>query len=131
MNRNLTLITVLFIVLFIGVSYIYVLDNPVEINIQATIGNTTTTTAPVTTTTTAPVTTTTTAPVTTTTTIPTTTTTIEVSQEQEEVTINTNSEEDTEIYEGEFTSFDGFEGENQLRLNELVASLPDELRKSV
>ena len=115
MNRNLTLITVLFIVLFIGVSYIYVLDNPVEINIQATIGNTTTTTAPVTTTTT----------------IPTTTTTIEVSQEQEEVTINTNSEEDTEIYEGEFTSFDGFEGENQLRLNELVASLPDELRKSV
>jgi hypothetical protein len=154
MNRNLTLITVLFIVLFIGVSYIYVLDNPVEINIQATIGNTTstsapvttttsapvttTTTAPVTTTTTAPVTTTTTAPVTTTTapvttttTIPTTTTTIEVSQEQEEVTINTNSEEDTEIYKGEFTSFDGFEGENQLRLNELVASLPDELRKSV
>jgi hypothetical protein len=155
MNRNLTLVTVLFIVLFIGVSYIYVLDNPVEINIQATIGNTTTTTAPVTTTTTAPVTTTTTAPVTTTTTapvtttttapvtttttapvtttttIPTTTTTIEVSQEQEEVTINTNSEEDTEIYEGEFTSFDGFEGENQLRLNELVASLPDELRKSV
>ena len=115
MNRNLTLVIVLFIVLFIGVSYIYVLDNPVEINIQATIGNTTTTTAPVTTTTT----------------IPTTTTTIEVSQEQEEVTINTNSEEDTEIYKGEFTSFDGFEGENQLRLNELVASLPDELRKSV
>ena len=152
MNRNLTLVTVLFIVLFIGVSYIYVLDNPVEINIQATIGNTTTTTAPVTTTTapvtttTAPVTTTTTAPVTTTTTapvttttapvtttttIPTTTTTIEVSQEQDEVTINTNSEEDTEIYEGEFTSFDGFEGENQVQLNELVASLPDELRKSV
>ena len=138
MNRNLTLITVLFIVLFIGVSYIYVLDNPVEINIQATIGNTTSTSAPVTTTTSAPVTTTTTAPVTTTTapvttttTIPTTTTTIEVSQEQEEVTINTNSEEDTEIYKGEFTSFDGFEGENQLRLNELVASLPDELRKSV
>ena len=153
MNRNLTLITVLFIVLFIGVSYIYVLDNPVEINIQATIGNTTSTSAPVTTTTTAPVTTTTTAPVTTTTapvttttsapvttttapvttttTIPTTTTTIEVSQEQEEVTINTSSEEDTEIYKGEFTSFDGFEGENQLRLNELVASLPDELKKSV
>ncbi|MDA9607816.1 hypothetical protein N9S33_01845 [Candidatus Actinomarina] len=158
MNRNLTLVTVLFIVLFIGVSYIYVLDNPVEINIQATIGNTTTTTAPVTTTTTIPVTTTTapvttttasvtttTAPVTTTTTIPvttttapvttttipTTTTTIEVSQEQEEVTINTNSEEDREIYKGEFTSFDGFEGENQLRLNELVASLPDELKKSV
>ena len=152
MNRNLTLVTVLFIVLFIGVSYIYVLDNPVEINIQATIGNTTTTTAPVTTTTapvtttTAPVTTTTTAPVTTTTTapvttttapvtttttIPTTTTTIEVSQEQDEVTINTKSEEDTEIYEGEFTSFDGFEGENQVQLNELVASLPDELRKSV
>mgnify|MGYP001251669316 FL=1 len=153
MNRNLTLITVLFIVLFIGVSYIYVLDNPVEINIQATIGNTTSTSAPVTTTTSAPVTTTTTAPVTTTTapvtttttapvttttapvttttTIPTTTTTIEVSQEQEEVTINTSSEEDTEIYKGEFTSFDGFEGENQLRLNELVASLPDELRKSV
>jgi hypothetical protein len=154
MNRNLTLITVLFIVLFIGVSYIYVLDNPVEINIQATIGNTTSTSAPVTTTTSAPVTTTTsapvtttttapvtttsapvatttTAPVTTTTTIPTTTTTIEVSQEQEEVTINASSEEDTEIYKGEFTSFDGFEGENQLRLNELVASLPDELRKSV
>ena len=51
MNRNLTLVTVLFIVLFIGASYIYVLDNPVEINFQATIGNTTTTTAPVTTTT--------------------------------------------------------------------------------
>ena len=139
MNRNLTLVIVLFIGLFIGVSYIYVLDNPVEIDIQATIGNatttsapvTTTTSAPVTTTTSAPVTTTTSAPVTTTTTIPTTTTTIEVSQEQEEVTITTNSEEDTEIYKGEFTSFDGFEGENQLRLNELVASLPDELRKSV
>ena len=151
MNRNITSAIVVAVILFISASYVYVNNNPIEINIQATIGNiqipTTTTTIPSTTTsstttssTTTSSTTTTTIPSTTTsstttssttTTIPTTTTTIEVSEKDDSVTINTNSEEDNEIYEGEYTLFDGFEGENQFKLDELVATLPEELRKSV
>ena len=144
MNRNLTSAIVVAVILFISASYVYINNNPIEINIQATIGSkqipTTTTTIPTTTTTipttTTSSTTTTTIPTTTTsstttTTIPTTTTTIEVSEKDDSVTINTDSEEDNEIYEGEYTLFDGFEGENQFKLNELVAMLPEELRKSV
>ena len=148
MNRNLTSAIVVAVILFISASYVYVNNNPIEINIQATIGSTQiSTTTSTTTTTTIPTTTsssststtsssststtTTTTSTTTTTTIPTTTTTIEVSEKDDSVTINTNSEEDNEIYEGEYTLFDGFEGENQFKLDALVATLPEELRKSV
>jgi len=140
MNRNITSAIVVAVILFISASYVYVNNNPIEINIQATIGNTqiptTITTIPSTTTSsTTTSSTTTTIPTTTTssttTTIPTTTTTIEVSEKDDSVTINTNSEEDNEVYEGEYTLFDGFEGENQFKLDELVATLPVELRKSV
>ena len=148
MNRNLTSAIVVAVILFISASYVYVNNNPIEINIQATIGSTQiSTTTSTTTTTTIPTTTsssststtsssststtTTTTSTTTTTTIPTTTTTIEVSEKDDSVTINTNSEEDNKIYEGEYTLFDGFEGENQFKLDALVATLPEELRKSV
>ena len=148
MNRNITSAIVVAVILFISASYVYVNNNPIEINIQATIGSTQiSTTISTTTTTTIPTTTsssststtsssststtTTTTSTTTTTTIPTTTTTIEVSEKDDSVTINTNSEEDNEIYEGEYTLFDGFEGENQFKLDALVATLPEELRKSV
>ena len=150
MNRNITSAIVVAVILFISASYVYVNNNPIEINIQATIGSTqistttsttTTTTIPTTTSSsststtssssTSTTTTTTTTSTTTTTTIPTTTTTIEVSEKDDSVTINTNSEEDNEIYEGEYTLFDGFEGENQFKLDALVATLPEELRKSV
>ena len=47
------------------------------------------------------------------------------------MTINADSSENIEIYEGEFTSFDGFEGQNQFNLDGLVNNLPEELRKSV
>jgi hypothetical protein len=148
MNRNITSAIVVAVILFISASYVYVNNNPIEINIQATIGSTqistttsttTTTTIPTTTSSSSTSTTTTTTSTTTTTTIPTTTTTIEVSEKDDSevsekddsVTINTNSEEDNEIYEGEYTLFDGFEGENQFKLDALVATLPEELRKSV
>jgi len=150
MSGKLTTTLVVLIVVFIGGSYIYVINNPVEISIQATIGSTksstvasttttsttttttsTTTTTTSTTTTTTSTTTTTTSTTTTTTSVPVTTTTIEVSQKDDSVTINTDSSENIEIYEGEFTSFDGFEGQNQFNLDGLVNNLPEELRKSV
>ena len=153
MNRNITSAIVVAVILFISASYVYVNNNPIEINIQATIGSTqvvttsttsTSTTSSSTTsssttsssttsssTTSSTTTSSTTTSSTTTTTIPSTTTTIEVSEKDDSVTINTNSEEDEEMYKGEYTLFDGFEGENQLKLNELVAALPEELRKSV
>ena len=156
MSGKYTTALVVFIVVFIGGSYIYVINNPIEISIQATIGSTedstssstTTTTNPTTTsssttttttnpTTTSSSTTTTTNPTTTssstttTTSVPVTTTTIEVSEKDDSVSINTNSQENIEIYEGEFTSFDGFEGQNQFNLDGLVNNLPEELRKSV
>ncbi len=117
MSGKLTTTLVVLIVVFIGGSYIYVINNPVEISIQATIGSTksstvasttttsTTTTTTSTTTTTTSTTTTTTSTTTTTTSTTTTTTTIEVSQKDDSVTINTDSSENIEIYEGEFTSF--------------------------
>ena len=128
MNRNITSAIVVAVILFISASYVYVNNNPIEINIQATIGNTQ---IPTTITTIPSTTTSSTTTSSTTTTIPTTTTTIEVSEKDDSVTINTNSEEDNEVYEGEYTLFDGFEGENQFKLDELVATLPVELRKSV
>jgi len=154
MSGKFTTALVVLIVVFIGGSYVYVTNNPIEINIQATIGNTeastssstttttnptttssssTTTTNPTTTSssTTSTTTTTTSSTTTTTTTVPVTTTTIEVSQKDDSVTINADSSENIEIYEGEFTSFDGFEGQNQFNLDGLVNNLPEELRKSV
>ena len=153
MSGKFTTALVVLIVVFIGGSYVYVTNNPIEINIQATIGSTeattsssiTTTTNPTTTsstttttattttssTTTTTTTTTTSSTTTTTTTVPVTTTTIEVSQKDDSVTINADSSENIEIYEGEFTSFDGFEGQNQFNLDGLVNNLPEELRKSV
>ena len=155
MSGKYTTVLVVLIIAFIGGSYIYVINNPIEISIQATIGSTedstssstTTTTNPTTTssstttttnpTTTSSSTTTTTNPTTTssstttTTSVPVTTTTIEVSEKDDSVSINTNSQENIEIYEGEFTSFDGFEGQNQFNLDGLVNNLPEELKKSV
>ena len=122
MSGKFTTIFVVLIVIFIGGSYIYVINNPIEISIQANIGSTESSTV---------ASTTTTSSTTTTTTVPVTTTTIEVSEKDDSVTINTDSTENIEIYEGEFTSFDGFEGQNQFNLDGLVNNLPEELRKSV
>jgi len=47
------------------------------------------------------------------------------------VTINDDSQEDAEIYVGEFTSFQGFQGENQIKLDQLVEQLPEGLRKDI
>ena len=126
MSGKFTTILVVLIVIFIGGSYVYVINNPIEISIQANIGSTESSTVASTTTTS-----TTTTSSTTTTTVPVTTTTIEVSEKDDSVTINTDSTENIEIYEGEFTSFDGFEGQNQFNLDGLVNNLPEELRKSV
>ncbi|MAC98041.1 MAG: hypothetical protein CL971_06360 [Euryarchaeota archaeon] len=135
MSGKLTTILVLLIVIFIGWSYIYVINNPIEINIQATIGSTEVSTTSSSTTSSSTSTTTssstTSSSTSTTTTIPTPTTTIEVSEKDDSVSINTDSSENIEIYEGEFTVFDGFEGENQFNLDALVNNLPEELRKSV
>jgi len=133
----------------LGFGYFYVSNNPVELSINVSIGSTSTTTAapttsttttststttiaPTSTTTAAPTTsTTTTSTSTTTTTIPVTTTTIEISNENDSVTINDDSQEDAEIYVGEFTSFQGFQGENQIKLDQLVEQLPEGLRKDI
>ena len=142
MSGKYTTVLVVLIIAFIGGSYIYVINNPIEISIQATIGSTEDSTSSSTTTTTNPTTTssstttttnptTTSSSTTTTTSVPVTTTTIEVSEKDDSVSINTNSQENIEIYEGEFTSFDGFEGQNQFNLDGLVNNLPEELKKSV
>ena len=149
MSGKLTTILVVLIVIFIGWSYVYVINNPIEISIQANIGTTeasivssttttvnltttsSTTTTTSTTTTLTTTSTTTTSSTTTTTTIPSTTTTIEVSEKDDSVSINTSGSENIKIYEGEFTLFDGFEGENQFNLDSLVNNLPTELKKSV
>ena len=133
----------------LGFGYFYVSNNPVELSINVSIGSTSTTTAapttsttttststttiaPTSTTTAAPTTsTTTTSTSTTTTTILVTTTTIEISNENDSVTINDDSQEDAEIYVGEFTSFQGFQGENQIKLDQLVEQLPEGLRKDI
>jgi hypothetical protein len=128
MSGKLTVTIVILIVLFISLSYIYVINNPIEISIQANIGSTETSITSSSTTTTSSSTTTT---IQLTTTSSSTTTTIEVLEKEDSVAFNSDNSENIKIYEGEFISFDGFEGENQFNLDTLVANLPLELRKSV
>jgi len=145
MNKRNKLIatSILGIFLFLGVSYNNVIDNPVSVTETASIGTTsststtttststttsTTTTSTSTTTSTTTTSTTTTSTSTTTsttTTIPTTTTTVEVSPEKDSVTINDNNPVDPAPYEGVYSAFDGFEGENQTLLDSLVQNLPE------
>ena len=143
MNKRNKLIatSILSIFLFLGVSYNYVLNNPVSVTVTASIGTTTSTSSTTSTTTTIPTTTTSTTSTSTstttsttttsttttstTTTIPTTTTTVEVSPEKDSVTINDNNPVDPTPYEGVYAAFEGFEGENQTLLDSLVQNLPE------
>ena len=132
-RTKLVAASILGIFLFLGVSYNYVLNNPVSVTVTASIGTTTstttsstsTTTTTTTTTTSTTTTSTTTTVPTTTTTIPTTTTTVEVSPEKDSVTINDNNPVDPTPYEGVYAAFEGFEGENQTLLDSLVQNLPE------
>ena len=146
MNKRTKLIasSILVVILFLGVSYNYVLNNPVSVTVTASIGTTTststttsttttststttstTTTSTSTSTTTSTTTTSTSTTTSTTTTIPTTTTTVEVSPEKDSVTINDNNPVDPVPYEGVYAAFEGFEGENQTLLDSLVQNLPE------
>ena len=146
-RTKLVAASILSIILFLGVSYNYVLNNPVSVTVTASIGTTTsttssttstitststttTTTATTTTTSTTTTSTTTTVP-TTTTTIPTTTTTVEVSPEKDSVTINDNNPVDPTPYEGVYAAFEGFEGENQNLLDSLVQNLPEVYKETL
>ena len=150
MNKRTKLIvsSILGIILFLGVSYNYVLNNPASVIVTASIGTTTiptTTTSTTTTSTSTTTSTTTTIPTTTTsttttststttsttTTIPTTTTTVEVSPENDSVTINDNNPEDPIPYEGVYVAFEGFEGENQTLLDSLVQNLPEVYKETL
>ena len=146
MNKRTKLIasSILGIILFLGVSYNYVLNNPVSVTLTASIGTTTstststttstTTTSTSTSTTTSTATTSTTTSTTTTsttTTIPTTTTTVEVSPEKDSVTINDNNPVDPVPYEGVYAAFEGFEGENQNLLDSLVQNLPEVYKETL
>ena len=140
MNKRTKLIasSILGIILFLGVSYNYVLNNPVSVSVTASIGTTTSTSSTTSTTTTSTSTTTSTTTTTststttsTTTTIPTTTTTVEVSPEKDSVTINDNSPVDPVPYEGVYAAFDGFEGENQTLLDSIVQNLPEVYKLSL
>ena len=128
MNKRTKLIasSILGIILFLGVSYNYVLNNPVSVIVTASIGTTTIPTTTTSTTTTYTSTTTST-----TTTIPTTTTTVEVSPENDSVTINDNNPEDPIPYEGVYVAFEGFEGENQTLLESLVQNLPEVYKETL
>ena len=128
MNKRTKLIasSILGIILFLGVSYNYVLNNPVSVIVTASIGTTTIPTTTTSTTTTSTSTTTST-----TTTIPTTTTTVEVSPENDSVTINDNNPEDPIPYEGVYVAFEGFEGENQTLLDSLVQNLPEVYKETL
>ena len=131
--------------MFLGVSYNYVLNNPVSVTVTASIGTTTSTTSTSTSTTTSTTTTTTTSTTTTsttttsttttvpttTTTIPTTTTTVEVSPEKDSVTINDNNPVDPTPYEGVYAAFEGFEGENQNLLDSIVQNLPEVYKETL
>jgi len=143
MNKRNKLIatSLISIFFFLGVSYNYVLNNPVSVTVTASIGTTTSTSSTTSTTTTIPTTTTSTTSTSTstttsttttsttttstTTTIPTTTTTVEVSPEKDSVTINDNNPVDPVPYEGVYAAFEGFEGENQTQLDSLVQNLPE------
>ena len=146
-RTKLVAASILSIILFLGVSYNYVLNNPVSVTVTASIGTTTsttssttstitststttTTTATTTTTSTTTTSTTTTVP-TTTTTIPTTTTTVEVSPEKDSVSINDNNPVDPTPYEGVYAAFEGFEGENQNLLDSLVQNLPEVYKETL
>ena len=116
--------------LIIGSALIVFLYQDVEVE-SVPAPETTTTTTPETTTTTTPETTTTTTPETTTTTTPetTTTTTPETTTgDEESVQIIDETEQVANNYEGEFLDFAGFEGENQIKLDEFVESLPQLLQ---
>ena len=142
-RTKLVAASILSIILFLGVSYNYVLNNPVSVTVTASIGTTTSTTSTTTSTTTTTTTTTsttttsttttstTTTVPTTTTTIPTTTTTVEVSPEKDSVTINDNNPVDPTPYEGVYAAFEGFEGENQNLLDSLVQNLPEVYKETL
>jgi len=144
-RTKLVAASILSIILFLGVSYNYVLNNPVSVTVTASIGTTTSTTSTSTSTTTTTTTTTTTSTTTTsttttsttttvpttTTTIPTTTTTVEVSPEKDSVTINDNNPVDPTPYEGVYAAFEGFEGENQNLLDSLVQNLPEVYKETL
>ena len=140
-RSKLVAASILSIILFLGVSYNYVLNNPVSVTVTASIGTTTstttsttstsTTTTTTTTTTSTTTTSTTTTVPTTTTTIPTTTTTVEVSPEKDSVTINDNNPVDPTPYEGVYAAFEGFEGENQNLLDSLVQNLPEVYKETL
>ena len=142
-RTKLVAASILSIILFLGVSYNYVLNNPVSVTVTASIGTTTSTTTSTTTTSTSTTTTTTTTTTsttttsttttvpTTTTTIPTTTTTVEVSPEKDSVTINDNNPVDPTPYEGVYAAFEGFEGENQNLLDSLVQNLPEVYKETL
>jgi len=140
-RTKLVAASILSIILFLGVSYNYVLNNPVSVTVTASIGTTTstttsttstsTTTTTTTTTTSTTTTSTTTTVPTTTTTIPTTTTTVEVSPEKDSVTINDNNPVDPTPYEGVYAAFEGFEGENQNLLDSLVQNLPEVYKETL
>ena len=144
-RTKLVALSILSIILFLGVSYNYVLNNPVSVTVTASIGTTTSTTSTSTSTTTTTTTTTTTSTTTTsttttsttttvpttTTTIPTTTTTVEVSPEKDSVTINDNNPVDPTPYEGVYAAFEGFEGENQNLLDSLVQNLPEVYKETL
>ena len=146
MNKRTKLIasSILGIILFLGVSYNYVLNNPVSVTLTASIGKTTSTstttsitttststTTSTTTTSTSTTTSTTTTSTSTTSTIPTTTTTVEVSPEKDSVTINDNNPVDPVPYEGVYAAFEGFEGENQTLLDSLVQNLPEVYKETL
>ena len=139
MNKRTKLIasSILGIILFLGVSYNYVLNNPVSVTVTASIGTTTSTSTTTSTTTTSTSTTTSTTTTSTstttstTTTIPTTTTTVEVSPEKDSVTINDNNPVDPVPYEGVYAAFEGFEGENQNLLDSLVQNLPEVYKETL
>jgi len=144
-RTKLVAASILSIILFLGVSYNYVLNNPVSVTVTASIGTTTSTTSTSTSTTTTTTTTTTTSTTTTsttttsttttvpttTTTIPTTTTTVEVSPEKDSVTINDNNPVDPTPYEGVYAAFEGFEGENQNLLDSIVQNLPEVYKETL
>ena len=144
-RTKLVAASILSIILFLGVSYNYVLNNPVSVTVTASIGTTTSTTSTSTTTSTTTTTTTTTSTTTTsttttsttttvpttTTTIPTTTTTVEVSPEKDSVTINDNNPVDPTPYEGVYAAFEGFEGENQNLLDSIVQNLPEVYKETL
>ena len=112
--------------LIIGSAFVVFINTDAEV--EVTTVPETTTTVPETTTTVPE--TTTTVPETTTTVPETTTTVPETTQgDEESVQIVDEAEETPDTYTGEYLNFDGFEGNNQNQLDELVLSMPQLLRE--